>query len=146
MSVPPALPPTAPPRILIVEDDEAARAALVAWVQAEGGRVEVAPTTQAAAALLATREFDLLLCDINLPDGDGPDLVAGINGVNRGLPVIFLTGDPTIETAIRSVQLRVVAYLVKPPNLDELRGLVHREVTAHRHRRLLTASRDHLRE
>jgi DNA-binding NtrC family response regulator len=140
------MPPSAPPRILIVEDDEAARTMLAAWVNSEGGRVEVARTAQAAEAILATHEFDLLLCDINLPDRDGPELVAGISGVNQGLPVIFLTGSPTLETAMRSVQLRVVAYLVKPPNLDELRELVARGVAAHRHRRLLAASRAHLRE
>ena len=140
------LPPAAPPRILIVEDDEAARAMLAAWVNTEGYGFEVARTTQAAAAILAGREFDLLLCDVNLPDGDGPDLVAGITGANQGVPVIFLTGNPTLETAMRSVQLRVVAYLVKPPDLDELRRLVRREVAAHRHRRVVAASRLHLRE
>jgi DNA-binding response OmpR family regulator len=140
-----ANPPGAPPRILIVEDDDAARAMLAAWVHTEGGRCEVARTAAAAAELLAAHEFDLLLCDINLPDRDGPELVADIHGVNRGLPVIFLTGNPTVETAIRSVELRVAAYLVKPPDLDELRAHVRREVAAHRHRRLLSASRENLR-
>lgn len=146
MPPPPDSPHAQPPRILIVEDDDVVRAMLAAWVQSEGGRFELARTIRDASAALAAREFDLLLSDINLPDGDGPDLVAGLTGVNRGLPVIFLTGNPTLETAIRSVHLRVVAYLVKPPNLDELRALVSQAVAAHRHRRLLTASRAHLHE
>jgi hypothetical protein len=60
--------------------------------------------------------------------------------------VIFLTGQPTLETAIRSVQLRVVAYLIKPPNLDELRRLVFRAVAAHRERRAISASRHRLKD
>jgi DNA-binding response OmpR family regulator len=146
MFEPPSAPLSAPPRILIVEDDDAARAMLSAWVHTEGGEFEVARTARAADAILAEREFDLVLCDVNLPDRDGPELVAGITGANRGVPVIFLTGNPTLETAMRSVRLRVVAYLVKPPDLDELKTLVHREVAAHRHRRVLAASRRHLQE
>ncbi len=132
------------PHILIVEDDEAARAMLAAWVHTEGYRFEVARSAATADALLARHEFDLILCDVNLPDRDGPEFVAGITGANRGVPVIFLTGNPSMDTAIRSVRLRVVAYLVKPPDLDELRILVQREVAAHRNRRLLAASREHL--
>jgi DNA-binding NtrC family response regulator len=134
------------PRLLIVEDDEVVRAMLAAWAHTEGFAFEVARTAREAEAILLRGEFDLLLCDVNLPDGDGPELVAGMIGRNRGLPVIFLTGQPTLETAIRSVQLRVVAYLVKPPDLDELRALVRREVAAHRQRRALAASRRHLNE
>ena len=138
--------PHSPSRILIVEDDAVVRAMLSAWVHTEGYAFEVATTAAAAEALLAAREFDLLLCDVNLPDRDGPDLVAAIDGPNRGLPVIFLTGNPTLDAAMRSVRLRVVAYLVKPPDLDELSALVRREVAAHCHRRVLAASRCHLHE
>lgn len=128
-------------RVLVVEDDPMSRAMLAAWLHSEGYAYEVAGDARAARAALAAREFDLLICDVQLPDADGPDIVAGIDGINRGLPVVFLTGRPSLETAIRSVQLRIVAYLVKPPDLDELRDLVGREVALHRHRRALAASR-----
>lgn len=135
----------AKPLILIVEDHDTTRAMLAAWVHSEGYRFKVATRAREAEALLAEQDFDLMLCDINLPDRDGPEIVGGITGRNEGLPVIFLTGNPTLETAMRSVQLRVVAYLVKPPNLDELHNLVGREVVAYRNRRILAASRSHLR-
>jgi DNA-binding response OmpR family regulator len=139
-------PPPAPPHILIVEDEAVVAAMLSAWVHTEGYRFEVARSAAGADACLARQAFDLILCDVNLPDRDGPDFVAGIAGANHGVPVIFLTGSPSIDTAMRSVRLRVVAYLVKPPDLDELRVLVQREVAGHRHRRLLAASRSHLQE
>ncbi len=136
--------PPLPPRILIVEDDDAARTMLASWMLMEGFQSETASDLQAARRLLAEREFDLLLADVCLPDGDGPDLVAALEGNNQGLPVIFLTGNPSLETAMRSVSLRVAGYLVKPPNLEELRALIRREVAALRYRRLLTSSRRQL--
>jgi DNA-binding response OmpR family regulator len=146
MSASAELPRSPQPHILIVEDDEVVGAMLSAWVHTEGYRFGLARSAKAGDALLAAHAFDLILCDVNLPDRDGPEFIEGINGTNRGVPVIFLTGNPTIETAIRSVRLRVVAYLVKPPDLDELSALVKREVAAHQHRRLLAASRHHLQE
>ena len=55
-----------------------------------------------------------------------------------------MTGDPTLDTAMRSVRVHAAAYLVKPPDLDELRGILRREVAAHRYRRAVTGSRQHL--
>ncbi len=133
-------------RILVVEDDPTARAMLSAWLHTEGFAYEVAGDARAAEAALAAREFDLLICDIQLPDRDGPELVAAIEGENRGVPVVFLTGQPTLETAMRSVRLRVAAYLVKPPNLDELLALVRREVRLQRQRRAVAASRRRVQE
>jgi DNA-binding response OmpR family regulator len=134
------------PRVLVVEDDPTVRAMLSAWLYTEKCEYQVAGDAATARAALAERDFDLLLCDINLPDTDGPDFVATIEGRNRGLPVIFLTGQPTMETAIRSVQLRVAAYLIKPPNLDELRRHVQQSVAKHRERLAVAASRSRLKE
>lgn len=119
---------------------------LSAWLHTEGCRYETAADARSGLAALAAREYDLLICDVHLPDFDGLELVKAIDDRNRGLPVIFLTGQPSLETAMRSVRLRVVAYLVKPPNLDELRALLHREVPAHRQRRIVAASRLRLHE
>ena len=136
--------PSAPPRIAVAEDDPSARAMLRAWLHTEGCASELFSDAASAQAALAVREFDLLICDVHLPDSTGPELVGLIGEPNLGLPVIFLTGEPSLDTAMRSVRLRAVAYLVKPPDLGELRGLVHREVAAHRCRRAVASSRDHL--
>ncbi len=122
------------------------RKPLSAWLNREGCVCETAHDVASARSTLAAREFDLVICDINLPDGTGPEIVAAMGEPNRGAPVILLTGNPTLQSAIRSVELRVVAYLVKPPDFDELRRLVQREVGAHRQRRAVAASRRHLRE
>lgn len=119
---------------------------LAAWLHTEGCAFDVAEDARAARAALEKRDFDLILCDVELPDLDGPELVAAIEGGNRDVPVIFLTGRPTLESAMKSVRLRVVAYLIKPPDLDEMRRLLHSAVEAHRQRRALAASRRRLQE
>lgn len=138
--------PGNPVRIIVAEDDPSARAMLGAWLHTEGYAFELYADASTALAALAVREFDLLICDVQLPDRDGPELAAAIGAPNAGLPVIFLTGDPSLDTAMRSVRVRAAAYLVKPPDLDELRALVQREVKTQRLRRALTASRRHLAE
>jgi DNA-binding response OmpR family regulator len=142
---PPALPAN-PVRIIVAEDDPSARAMLGAWLHTEGYTYELYADATTALAALAVREFDLLISDVHLPDRDGPELAAAIGAPNEALPVIFLTGDPSLDTAMRSVRVRAAAYLVKPPDLDELRVLVQREAKAQRFRRALSASRRHLAE
>jgi DNA-binding response OmpR family regulator len=139
-------PSSSPPRILVVEDDLSAQAMLRAWLHTEGCVAEVRSDTAGAREALESGSFDLMICDLQLPDGEGTELVAGVKGGNEGLPVVFLTGSPTLESAMRSVRLRVAAYLVKPPDLDELRTLVQREVAAYRCRRAIAASRRRLAE
>jgi DNA-binding NtrC family response regulator len=137
---------TGPARIAVAEDDPSARAMLGAWLHTEGCIGELFVDAAGAEAALAARDFDLLICDVQLPDRTGPELAAAIGPPNLGIPVIFLTGEPTLETAMRSVRLRAVAYLVKPPDLNELSLLVHREVAAYRYRRAVSSSRHHLAE
>ncbi len=130
-----------PARVLVVDDDASVRAMLGAWLHLQGCESELQPDAAGGGRALRERSFDLLICDVQLPDGDGPELAASITGPNAGLPVIFLTGAPSLETAMRSVKLRAVAYLTKPPSLDELAELLRREVAAHRYRQALASHR-----
>ncbi len=128
-------------RVLVIDDDASVRAMLGAWLHLQGCESELQPDAGGGKRALRDRTFDLLICDVQLPDGEGPELAAAITGPNAGLPVIFLTGAPTLETAMQSVKLRAVAYLTKPPSLDELGELLRREVAAQRYRRTLASNR-----
>ncbi|MBL9204488.1 MAG: response regulator [Opitutaceae bacterium] len=143
-SVPPVVADTSVANLIVVEDDPTARAMLGAWLHTEGFRYELHPDAASARPALAERSFDLMICDVELPDTTGPELAASLGEPNAHLPVIFLTGSPTLETAMKSVRIRAVAYLVKPPDLDELRTLVQRESAACRLRRTVAQGRGHL--
>jgi DNA-binding response OmpR family regulator len=139
--------PVAPdpaPHILVIEDDPTARAMLGAWLHTEGHTYELCGDGATARALLEDRSFDLVICDIDLPDCTGPELIASVSGRNRGLPVIFLTGAPSLDSAVDSIRLRAAAYLLKPPDLAELAELVMREAATVRLRRTVAREREQL--
>jgi len=115
-------------RILLADDDADFR--LVAWnlLQRAGYECHLAADANQARELLAKQPFDLLVCDIQMPGNTSLELIQGLPQVAQGLPVILLTGHPTVQSAMQSVRLPVVAYLVKPPEPDEFLALVSQAV------------------
>lgn len=131
-------------KILFVDDDEGFRQGLGKRLTRTGFACDLASTTTAAIELLQTNEYDVLLSDINMPGNVGLEMIESIPAVSAGLPVILLTGNPTVETATRSVQLRIMAYLTKPPDFAELCRLLNAAVTECRNGRVLKDSRQRI--
>ena len=131
-------------RILIADDDDAFCVATRSFFRAAGYDCETALDARAARQRLTEEEFDLLIADLNMPGNSGLELVQAIPELRAGLPVIILTGRPTLQSATRSVRLPVVAYLVKPPNPDELLAVAEEAVTQYRVFRAIRVSRDRL--
>ena len=84
-----------------------------------------ATTLQEARRLTRDENFDLILIDLNLPDGNGLDLLDGIDLTAHG-QIVVVTGYPTVESAVRAVATPVVEYLVKPLGPGVLSGLLDR--------------------
>ena len=140
--------PTAPGRgrILFADDNEPFRLGVAKWLAKAGFECEVVGTGAEARVRLQTREYDVLLADINMPGNAGLELIEQLPTLLEGLPVILLTGNPTLETAARSVRLQVMAYLTKPPNFDELLQLIKAAVAARRHARILQDGRQRIQD
>ncbi len=81
-----------------------------------------ATTLQEARRLTRDGHFDLILIDLNLPDGNGLDLLDDIDLTAHG-QIVIVTGHPTVESAVRAVSTPVVEYLVKPLGPGVLTGL-----------------------
>ena len=79
--------------VLIVEDDRALGDGLCLALRDPALELALCRTLSAARAALAERAFDLLLLDVNLPDGSGLDLLREIRAAGRALPVILLTAN-----------------------------------------------------
>ncbi|MBX3228585.1 MAG: EAL domain-containing protein [Labilithrix sp.] len=109
----------AKPRLLVVEDDEALRAVLVRRL---GAHFEVVPSGDGsgAAGLLVDQTFDAILSDINLPGMSGVDLLRLVRSYDLDVPVILMTGQPSIETAIAALELGALTYLQKPFSHEQL--------------------------
>jgi CheY-like chemotaxis protein len=132
------------PRLLLADDDEPFRHGLAGWLTRQGFTVTHVPSGPAALAALRAEEFDALIADINMPGNAQLELIAQIPQLVAGLPVILLTGNPTVATATQAVRLPVTAYLAKPPEFPELLTLLHDAIAGHRRYRALTASRARL--
>jgi len=113
-----------PGKILFADDDEPFRVGLGKRLKRAGFECDYAATSSEAIGLLQTKEYDALLSDIFMPGNAGLEMIANVAAVSEGLPIIVLTGNPSMETATRSVRLRVMAYLTKPPDFEELCDLL----------------------
>jgi DNA-binding NtrC family response regulator len=101
------------PHILIVDDDTSFLAAAVEIASLHGLRAETAPTLDAARTKLRDASFDLMLLDLGLPDGDGLSFLEEIEPAGH-MRIAIITGNPSVESAVRAIRLPVVDYLVKP--------------------------------
>src|SRR5262249_42254656 len=94
--------------------------------------VTTAETGAEALETVARRRPDVALLDIQLPDMYGLDLFRQIRQIDGQLPVIFLTASGTSDTAIQAMQLGAFDYLLKPPDLPVVRGLLGRALEMRR--------------
>jgi DNA-binding NtrC family response regulator len=112
-------------RILVVDDEKNLRAVVQKELARQGHEVEAAGDGEEAWEALEARDFDVLLCDINMPRLDGIGLLRRVRDKSQNPPeVIMLTGQATVETAIEAMKLGAYDYLTKPYRFNELAALV----------------------
>jgi DNA-binding response OmpR family regulator len=133
-------------KLLLADDEEAFRKTLAAVLEREGYECVCVHDGASVNALLGTQEFDALICDIHMPGNERLELIQNNPQIVEGLPIILLTGQPSVETAAKSVRLPVTAYLVKPPDLNELLGLLGQGIENYREHRAIAANRQRLQE
>ena len=101
-------------QILIVEDDSFLNKILAYNLTADGYGVTSALNARTAAEAIRQREFDLVLLDINLPDGNGFELCKLIKPQHSDTIVIFLTANDQESDQIRGYEVGAVDYITKP--------------------------------
>ncbi len=101
-------------KILIVDDDDALRESMVSLLESEGYLLDVAKSGKEAEMKLHNKVFNLVILDIRLPDTTGIELLSKINEHSIRMKKVVLTGYPDKDTAIKSVNEKADAYLVKP--------------------------------
>ncbi|HEY7783905.1 MAG TPA: response regulator, partial [Pyrinomonadaceae bacterium] len=112
-------------RLLIVDDEEAARYGMRRALSTFGLNVSEADSAEAARALIKQHEPDLMLLDVNLPGISGLDFLRELKEANGSSPlVIIITAHGSERMAVEAVKAGAYDYLSKPFELDDLRLVV----------------------
>lgn len=110
-------------RVLII-DDEPDLVELVALTLTRMGlKSESAASLREAQKMLAGH-FDLVLCDMRLPDGDGLDLLEWLQARKPGVPCAVITAHGNVETAVRALKLGAFDFVSKPLDVTHLRRMI----------------------
>ncbi len=109
-----------PRRILIADDEETFLYSTADILRREGYDCSCASDARAATEMLRMESYDLLIADIKMQGNADLEFIKALPQIADGMPVILVTGYPSLNSAIESIQLPVVAYLVKPFELNEL--------------------------
>lgn len=110
-------------RILLVEDDVHVRPLLEDILLSDGYQVTTADSVASALSLLRSQPFDLLVSDVNLPDGSG--LTIADEALAAGVKVLVVTGH---GRSLKPGSLAKYDYLLKPVRIDELLAAVARRL------------------
>jgi len=129
------------PRVLVADDDDAVLRVHARILASKGYQVTTAPDGAAAVRALESGSFDVILSDIDMPGMSGIQLLERVRTRDLDVPVILITGDPAIETAIKAMEQGALRYLVKPVEATALAKVVGDAVRLHR---LATAKRQAL--
>ena len=127
--------------VLIVDDEAAIRFGVSEALSYAGYEVEAVGDGEEALQRIAARRFEAVLSDISMPGMDGVELLRRVRRLDFDLPVILLTGDPRLETAIQAVDAGALRYLQKPVSTAEIESALE---TAVRLCRLARWKRDSL--
>lgn len=114
-------------QILIVEDDRALSGGITLALQTEELKMTQCNHMRAARVQLASTDFDLLILDINLPDGNGLDLLSDVKQ-KYNLPVILLTANDMETDVVTGLELGADDYITKPFSLAILRARVNAQL------------------
>jgi DNA-binding NtrC family response regulator len=122
-------------RILIIDDDPHFLRVLQRILTGEKFVVTATSNPCEAVGLLRSNSFDLIICDLRMPDCDGLNLLQAIRSAGNEIPVIILTAYGEVDTYLEAMNAGATEYLNKPIKSDELVPVVRNCLRKGNHRR-----------
>lgn len=110
--------------ILIIEDDIVFSRSISNWLVKKGMKTECVATLANARKAIGQKEFDLILADLSLPDGNSTSLLKWMNEKYYSIPFLIMTNYGQVENAVTTMQLGAINYLCKPVQPDNLLALI----------------------
>ena len=119
-------------RLLLVDDDPAVLRAYQSVLTRHGATVETASNGMDAADRVKAGSFDVIVSDISMPEMTGIEFLKAVRAHDLDVPVILMTGEPSLESAVRAVEYGAFRYLAKPVVGQELWEAVLRAARLHK--------------
>lgn len=116
--------------VLLVEDDESIAIVITAALEAEGFAVARCDSIAGRDRLLVERRFAALVTDVMLSDGDGIESLGRVREMRPDMPIIILSAQNTLDTAVRASDTNAFEYFPKPFDIDELVRTVRQAAAA----------------
>lgn len=107
-------------RVLYIEHDPGQRKDLTGILKNKGYRVTVSASGQTGLRQLERRSFDVVLCDLDMPDVDGIRVLEKTKKIRPGLPFILLSSRASIPQAVRAIRKGASDFVLEPPHPDEI--------------------------
>ena len=120
------------PRVLLVDDDDVLVRSYARALAADGYDCEMCFDGESAIAAIRAGSFDLVLSDIDMPRLNGLALLERIRAHDLDVPVVLITGSPSLETAMAAVEYGALRYVTKPVEPQRLRTIAGDAVKLHR--------------
>ncbi|MBN2637653.1 MAG: response regulator transcription factor [Bacteroidales bacterium] len=111
-------------KLLIIEDDPEIQDSIVAYLDPEGYECDQSYDLNNALAKIGSNDFDCFLIDLNLPDGNGIEIIKKLKKQQKQSGIIVITARDAIEDRVKALELGADDYLVKPFNLSELNARI----------------------
>jgi len=120
------------PTVLVVDDEARVASALRRVLTAAGYDVSLAWDGLGALEAVVRQPFDVIVSDVHMPAASGISLLQSVRSHDLDVPVILMTGNPTLDTAMEAVALGAMQYLAKPVANEDLVKCVERACRVHR--------------
>lgn len=111
-------------KVLVVDDDDSGRDALVLLLKSAGYEISSAATGLSALELIDNEQYQVIVSDLFLPDKSGLDILQHVQKVSPATEVIVVTGHASAQSAVRAMKEGAFDYITKPIDFDELKIVV----------------------
>ena len=101
-------------KVLIVDDEKSMRVTLSEFLRMEGYEIDAAADAFTAFQMMDEKKYDIIVTDIIMPRITGIELLERIREKSQTIQIIIMTGEPTVDTAVKAVQSGANDYLTKP--------------------------------
>lgn len=108
------------PSLLVVDDELLIRDLLYDFFTGQGWSIAVAENGEKALQVMKNKPIDIVLTDVRMPEMDGMTLVSELRQHHPEIPVVIMTGFPSVDSAVGALRNRVFDYIIKPFNINQL--------------------------